>query len=46
MNWEVKKTVGDRLPTTLQSMPPEWKVFAIVPYGTSGEYLVIFKKGD
>jgi hypothetical protein len=46
MNWEVKKATAANLEQILQSAPAGWKVFAVVPFGTAGEYLVIFKQGD
>lgn len=45
MNWEVTRTTYDKLEKTLQSAPPGWTVFAVVPYGTTGtDFVVIFKQ--
>lgn len=46
MNWEVRRTTYDNLEKTLQSAPPGWMVFAVVPYGNNGtDFVVIFKQG-
>ena len=44
-NWGVTKVAYDRLEKTLESAPPGWSVFAVLPYGTSGtEFIVIFRQ--